>query len=697
VKRTFGIARTRTSVISLYWLTIALLIFASSSFALQVDLSLDDDEPIQEGWIGFGMPATGGDIFEADIDDPDLGSLMMTIEGNTHSRDYNPADGDYEDLSDLLSDGPLMNSPGTTILTIDGLAAGRYEVTTYHHTTQFGPSERAPNPFFVELTDAAVTDEVIAEEVFMSDNGSDELSTLTFEVQSDGSKPVQISFTKEGGDDHFAFPGFSIEPLGAAEDPDIVIALSAAFDDGAFELSITVTNGGEDETLMITSAELSGEQAGAFGGIQFPAELTPGQQGAITLTFDPAGGFGTFAAVLTVASNDPSEPLLDIAITAFQPDNPNLDVATEVAFGTVGANSGATTLTIPVTNTGATEELAVTAAEISGENAAAFAVVAFPEKLAAGAIGEIQVRFTAGGEGEFAAMLTLASTDSSEASLVVALSARVVELEFVGDFMLDFSRDDQGEKEPLQAGWEGFDSPATGGDVEEEQYTNDVLSGPGGSLTITLEGNTHTRDYRPATGDFEELSDLLRDGPLMNAPAEMTVTIAGLISGSYEVTTFHHTTQFGPSERTGTPFSVSLSDANGEDQVVADEVFMSDDGSDALSLLKFEVESNGQDPVEIRFTKEDSNDHFALPAMIISRIGTGALFQITEINRSTESAATIFWTSRPGATYAVEFSPDLQRWLELDDGVDSEGEITSFTDEVNAPNASEGYYRVSVP
>ena len=111
VKRTFGIARTRTSVISLYWLTIALLIFASSSFALQVDLSLDDDEPIQEGWIGFGMPATGGDIFEADIDDPDLGSLMMTIEGNTHSRDYNPADGDYEDLSDLLSDGPPRMMP----------------------------------------------------------------------------------------------------------------------------------------------------------------------------------------------------------------------------------------------------------------------------------------------------------------------------------------------------------------------------------------------------------------------------------------------------------------------------------------------------------------------------------------------------------------------------------------------------------
>lgn len=681
-----------------FWLATNLVLASATSVsALNIDLSLDDDEPIQEGWVGFGMPATGGDVFEAEIDDPELGSLVISIDGNTHSRDYAPAEGDFEDLSDLLSDGPLMNAAGTTILTIEGLAAGRFEITTYHHTTQFGPNERSPNSFLVELSDAAVTGEVIAEEVFMSDNLSDELSTVMIEVQSDGAKPVAISFTKEGGNDHFALPGFSIEPVAPGGDPAIIVAGSASFEDGAAELSIPVTNAGEEETLGIASAELSGAQAGAFRVGEFPNELSPGQEGRIVLMFDPAGEFGTFDATLTIESNASSSPSIEIAIGAFQPDNPNVSILPEITFGTVGANSGANTLRVPITNTGATEGLTLTGAEVSGQNADTFAVVSFPEQLAAGASGELEVQFTAGTPGDFSATLTLTSNDSSEPNLLIPLSARVAELEFVGDFMLDFSRDDEGEKEPLQDGWEGFDSPATGGDIEEEEFENAVLAGPGGKVTVSLEGNTHTRDYRPAGGDFEELSDLLSDGPLMNAAGETTITIAGLLSGSYEITTFHHTTQFGPSEREANPFSVALSDANGADQIIEEEVFMSDDESEELSLVRFEAESNGQDTIEIRFTKEAGNDHFALPAMMISRLGAGALFQITHIDRSQEGGATISWTSRPGAVYAVEFSPDLRRWLELDDGVDSEGEVTTFTDNVSAPNAEEGYYRVSVP
>ena len=122
---------------------------------------------------------------------------------------------------------------------------------------------------------------------------------------------------------------------------------------------------------------------------------------------------------------------------------------------------------------------------------------------------------------------------------------------------------------------------------------------------------------------------------------------------------------------------------------------MSDNESEELTIVTFQAVSNGQDAIEILFVKENGNDHFALPAMTINRVD-GPSFQIVGLRRDAESgAATITWNSRAGATYIVEFSPDLQRWLELDDGVQSGGETTSFTDGDNAAaNPLEGYYRV---
>ena len=53
---------------------------------------------------------------------------------------------------------------------------------------------------------------------------------------------------------------------------------------------------------------------------------------------------------------------------------------------------------------------------------------------------------------------------------------------------------------------------------------------------------------------------------------------------------------------------------------------------------------------------------------------------------------TFSWTSVETGVYGVDLSPDLQAWEEVDDGVSSEGEITSFS--VSAGNSAEIYYRV---
>jgi len=60
---------------------------------------------------------------------------------------------------------------------------------------------------------------------------------------------------------------------------------------------------------------------------------------------------------------------------------------------------------------------------------------------------------------------------------------------------------------------------------------------------------------------------------------------------------------------------------------------------------------------------------------------------------TTEDSATITWKSEPGQSYAVDASADLINWGELDDGIESEGTETSFT-EMDLEIATPRYYRV---
>jgi hypothetical protein len=76
--------------------------------------------------------------------------------------------------------------------------------------------------------------------------------------------------------------------------------------------------------------------------------------------------------------------------------------------------------------------------------------------------------------------------------------------------------------------------------------------------------------------------------------------------------------------------------------------------------------------------------------------GTSVPFQITRIVRA-DDGNTLTWASRNGKEYSVEFIETLAAdgWIELDDGVASEGEETSFTDDDPAHLAvPEGWYRV---
>ena len=68
----------------------------------------------------------------------------------------------------------------------------------------------------------------------------------------------------------------------------------------------------------------------------------------------------------------------------------------------------------------------------------------------------------------------------------------------------------------------------------------------------------------------------------------------------------------------------------------------------------------------------------------------------TSITRAADgSQVTFSWKSRPDAFYFIEFSRDLERWVELDQGFLSQGENTTFVDDALGPAAGRGFYRLS--
>ena len=93
---------------------------------------------------------------------------------------------------------------------------------------------------------------------------------------------------------------------------------------------------------------------------------------------------------------------------------------------------------------------------------------------------------------------------------------------------------------------------------------------------------------------------------------------------------------------------------------------------------------------------EEGGRHYAFNFGINWGGGGPALFEITRIAHSgTETEIT--WNSRNSKEYSIEFREDLAQgvWIELDDGVVSEGDSTSFTDDDAGRAAlADGYYRV---
>ena len=183
---------------------------------------------------------------------------------------------------------------------------------------------------------------------------------------------------------------------------------------------------------------------------------------------------------------------------------------------------------------------------------------------------------------------------------------------------IDFT--EGGPSGTLQAGYQEFMHNTDGGGLVTKSLASDM--GVGGTVDVSISGNTHWRSYAEATGTFAPQSDLLRDGPLCNVFCTMTLGLDHLIDGTYEITTYHHTTQYGPTWYDIVPFDIALTDAVVTDSIVAPGVEVSDNGSASLSTATFQFTVSGGSTVEIDLLRavSDSGMHTTLTAVDIDLV-----------------------------------------------------------------------------
>jgi hypothetical protein len=166
------------------------------------------------------------------------------------------------------------------------------------------------------------------------------------------------------------------------------------------------------------------------------------------------------------------------------PDDPNLSVSTPLPiFGTLPLNSGATTRTVTVQNTGSASNLTISGATVTGAQAALFTVpTVFPLVIPPGTSADVTVNLDpAGTRGSLAATLNLLSNDTSSPSIPVAIPAQ---LYATGDTLLT---NGSFEATPLTTGWATSGTVTSTAGLKAGSTVSATLAGPGtGGVNSTL-------------------------------------------------------------------------------------------------------------------------------------------------------------------------------------------------------------------
>lgn len=190
--------------------------------------------------------------------------------------------------------------------------------------------------------------------------------------------------------------------------------------------TIDIDNLGSVNDLTPTGISVGGTDASTVSAVSVdPTSIPPNGVGtdAISFTFTPDLGAGFYDFFLSIDSNDPLEPSLEVDIVV-EVQDPTISAPGSLDFGSLSNTPGTQTQSLFIENTGGSEPLEVTALNLSGSAFSVVSPLSLPFSIPAGSSQEVVISFDPGTQpGSFSGSLEILSDDYNNNSPVVALAA----------------------------------------------------------------------------------------------------------------------------------------------------------------------------------------------------------------------------------------------------------------------------------
>ena len=507
------------------------------------------------------------------------------------------------------------------------------------------------------------------------------------------------------------------EKLGDLTSPDLFAS--------AFPAGSPILTDPNNSWVAVEVTHIDGNVTVKFNGVTFfdlPSEQTEGfamfgyEDPFGSLTFSPDYQFGLFDNFVV---QDPPTIILNQS----QEFTPLFTAGRSTAVYSIRNNN--------------TEDLVVSAVNLGGDNADQFMVgTELPLVIAPETSKDLEIVFNPNEEdGDRSATMEIVSNDANDPMLTVALTASKV----IPPVLLAHFKFDEAEGTDLI---DSSDAGADGGYIIRDDllYSQDPLVGGAGSSI------GFTAADEPATGN-------LAIAPVLHVPTiSVSLWIKPEAFGSNQDTLFNRDPFF---DATDTIYGCYLEEdvlnfrANGEPILVSDFGAIPDDevhhvvithldedgfGNDTATRTRMYIdgelveEAMGNDTFgfndypgnaattalhigsrtaagsgftglmddmqiySVELTADQVAAMFAAPGTLAS-FGDTPDFEVTDIDVN-GNVATLTWNSRLNRSYIIEVSKDFEEWMEIADGVESEGSSTSYTTPDDVLDGEENYFRI---
>jgi len=241
-------------------------------------------------------------------------------------------------------------------------------------------------------------------------NGCDSTSGTNCYVTMNADRQVTAAFQAQSGN-----PKISIKPASLNFGSLKAGSTSAS-------KTITVKNTGKG-TLIIDSITIAGTNAEDFALTNSCNIIPPGGSCAISVTFTSTTPFGKKSAILSISSNDPKKPIVNVKLTGQAP-LPKISVSPKsVNFGSIKVDNTSTLKVVTIKNTGISD-LEIGSITISGTNASEFSQTNTCTAIPKGSSCAVTVAFSPASAGGKSALLSVSSNDPKKAVVNIKLTGK---------------------------------------------------------------------------------------------------------------------------------------------------------------------------------------------------------------------------------------------------------------------------------